>query len=388
MNTTTADRPPLYQRVQPPHADPQQQLSPRPTAPRQPLTLQPRTAPPSWLGGRHLPDGIKTQFLHSDDAFARRYWIVDNSGSMATTDGHRIVANPSPRFVSSSRWAELGDALRFHAETAVSLRAPTEFRLLNPPVGTPQLVVCGDDAVAAPTVQLGTVHAFADRTPAHRHELAAAFALADSAPTGRTPLCGQIREVVAQVRRDAGLLRAGGKRVVVVIASDGAATDGDVAEALRPLRELPVWLVVRLCTDDVAVVNYWNSIDEDLELEMDVLDDLEAEAKEVKGLNPWLTYGAPLQRLREWGTAAKVFDRIDEKALAAPELQELCTLILGPTAADLPPPDADWRAFQDALESIMAKQPPVWDPTRKKHRPWFSASKLRKAFKGGACTVM
>lgn len=379
MNTTaadrtTADRPPLYQQLQ---------LTPCSTAPR-----QPRTAPPSWLGGRQLPDGIKAQFLRSSDAFARRYWIVDNSGSMATTDGHRITTNPSPRFVNSSRWAELGDALRFHAETAVSLRAPTEFRLLNPPVGAPRITVCGDDAVAAPPVQLGANHEFADRSPAHRHELAGAFALAHSAPIGRTPLCGQIREVVAQIQRDEQFLRACGKRVVVVIASDGAATDGDVAEALRPLRELPVWLVVRLCTDDAAVVDYWNSIDEDLELEMDVLDDLEAEAKEVKGPNPWLTYGAPLQRLREWGTAEKVFDFIDEKALAASELQDLCALILGPTAADLPSPDADWHAFQAALESIMAKQPQVWDPTRKKNRPWFSASKLRKAFKGGDCTVM
>lgn len=47
-----------------------------------------------------------------------------------------------------------------------------------------------------------------------------------------------------------------------VIASDGAATDGDVADALRPLHDLPVWLVVRLCTDDDNVVNYWNRIDE------------------------------------------------------------------------------------------------------------------------------
>ena len=60
-----------------------------------------------------------------------------------------------------------------------------------------------------------------------------------------------------------------------VIASDGEATDGDIAAALRPLRDLPAWVVVRLCTDDDRVVQYWNEIDEDLELDMDVLDRVE-----------------------------------------------------------------------------------------------------------------
>ena len=40
--------------------------------------------------------------------------------------------------------------------------------------------------------------------------------------------------------------------------SDGAATDGDVSEAMKPLQNLPVWVVVRLCTDDDSVVQYWN----------------------------------------------------------------------------------------------------------------------------------
>mgnify|MGYP003385803387 FL=1 len=49
--------------------------------------------------------------------------------------------------------------------------------------------------------------------------------------------------------------------VVVTIATDGESSDGDIAAAMRPLQALPVWVVIRLCTDDERVVNYWNTID-------------------------------------------------------------------------------------------------------------------------------
>ena len=79
------------------------------------------------------------------------------------------------------------------------------------------------------------------------------------------------------MREEEPRLRAQYQRAVVTIASDGAATDGNIEDAMRPLRDLPVWCVVRLCTDDDQVVEYWNNIDEDLELDMDVLDDLSGE---------------------------------------------------------------------------------------------------------------
>ena len=47
----------------------------------------------------------------------------------------------------------------------------------------------------------------------------------------------------------------------MVIATDGKPTDGDLGEMLQTFKNLPVWIVVRLCTDNDKVVDYWNDLD-------------------------------------------------------------------------------------------------------------------------------
>lgn len=326
----------------------------------------------AYLDSLGVPPGLASGFGRSISDFSLRIWIVDNSGSMQTSDGKRIVEGPNGKtgVVASSRWEELSDSLRWHAKLAAAAHAPTELRLLNTPAGRASQVV---------SVGHGDVDA----------ELAAVDELVRSSPTGRTPLCAQISAVSKRIQAEAPRLRQSGQRVVVVIASDGAATDGDVAQALRPLQSLPVWVVVRLCTDSEEVVEYWNKIDEDLELDMDVLDDLAGEAQEVVSANGWLTYASQMHRLREWGCASKIFDLLDEKRLSASEMRALVEAVLGGAACDLPNPQLDWDGFENALKAVLDKTPLVWDPLRRCKQPWFSVSKLRRQYgKGGGCCVM
>ncbi len=172
--------------------------------------------------------------------------------------------------VSSSRWTELTTSLKFHASLANVACSPTQFRLLN--LGTP--------------VVLGRVDNVG-QTAMH----AKLLTLLDGLPYGQTPLCTHIDDIVKEVKKLAPELRANGHKAVVVIATDGEASDGNVAQALKPLKNLPVLLMVRLCTDQGAIVEYWNNIDRELELSMDVVDDLFGEAHEIYRHNKWITYG-------------------------------------------------------------------------------------------------
>lgn len=239
-----------------------------------------------FLQSNAFPPGLVDAVVRSRATFAHRYWIVDNSGSMASADGQRLVTgvgNPG-KLVRCTRWEEAVDMLHFHAALAAALAAPTTFMLLNPPAnGAPQTIVVADAQSAS------TLHT----------SLAAG-------PGGLTPLCQAVRNVATAVLADEHAIRAAGRRVVVVILSDGLPSDGDLALALAPLARLPVWLVVRLCCDEQPVLDFWSNVDASLEIEMDVLDDLRGEAAECAKKNGWLAYGPALHRLREWGIQDKV----------------------------------------------------------------------------------
>lgn len=146
-------------------------------------------------------------------------------------------------------------------------------------------------------------------------------------PGGGTPLCHHVNQVVEQITAIAPELRAAGKKASLIICSDGEASDGDITAALRPLHNLPVWVVIRLCTDEDPVVSYWNNIDSQLELNMDVLDDPISESIEVSKVNKWLTYGTPLHRLREFGVTSKEMDLLDEAKLSVESMRTICAFM-------------------------------------------------------------
>jgi hypothetical protein len=138
-----------------------------------------------------------------------------------------------------------------------------------------------------------------------------------------------------EIRQYESVLRAAGQVACIVIATDGEASDGDIMEALRPLQQLPVMIVLRLCTDESKTVEYWNDVEKDLEMRLDVLDDWCGEASEVKRMNGWLTYGEPLHRMRESGMMMKELDSLDESVLSFESFQRVCEMLYGKEEIDV-----------------------------------------------------
>jgi hypothetical protein len=332
--------------------------------------------------------GLARQLSANATAFANRIWVVDNSGSMIITDGHRIVPTCDGNITETrvSRWEELQDTIMYHAEMAGALNSPTVFRLLNDPgrqVGPQELSVAQDPPGVGDVRQ--DIRRI--RTVIQRAE-----------PMGVTPLTSHIIQIQHSLQFMAPRLRREGKRVAVILATDGLPTDeegfgGDeitqeFVQALKSLKGLPIWLVIRLCTDEAKVTDFYNSLDGKLELSLEVLDDFLGEAQEVHRHNKWLNYSMTLHRCRELGYHDRLFDLIDERPLTRGELRDFCGLLFGFETSQIPDPNTDWNGFVAFVQTNVALEPQQYSPIKKKILPLIHVRALNKVYGEKKCTVM
>uniref|UniRef100_A0A061S034 Uncharacterized protein n=1 Tax=Tetraselmis sp. GSL018 TaxID=582737 RepID=A0A061S034_9CHLO len=325
------------------------------------------------LGG---PIGLSKVLLSGATTVPIRFWIVDNSGSMATDDGTRLVPSSSApgnfNTVRSTRWEELRDVILLHARLAEALKSRIDIHLLNNPRSTqaPQFLSLGSTSCECPSVS----------SASNLQQLLTAL---NTQPTGTTPLTEAVQTVTGLIAQVSPRFRKNGQTAVVVLATDGLPDDPDsFVPAVVELQRLGcVWLVVRLCTNSQDVLDYWNTLDQHLEAPLEVLDDPSGEAASVYDLNPWLTYGLPLHTLRESGIQNKLFDLLDEKQLIGSQVAELCSLLFG--CEGLPNPEVDWPAFAEKLGIYLSVTDPAFCPTSSTLKPWVNLQVLKRQFDKG-----
>lgn len=360
-----------------------------------------------------------------------RFWVVDNSGSMQIGDGHRIVgrAGGKSKAVACTRWEEIKEAVKYHAQMAAVLDSPTIFKVRPLRFLVPLRIVassciyissgeidskllCYRTHVAVGTCcQNQLLNDPGMRTAPQKFSVCehgpdnsqAEVARANDimrkvSPSGVTPLTKHLWEIADHVAAMADELRRNDKTVAVILATDGLPTDDqgyggegitdEFISALRSLEGLPVWTVIRLCTDEKSVKQFYNSLDGQLEISLEVIDDYMGEAREVYRQNPWITYGMPLHRCRELGYHDRLFDLLDERPLTAGEARSFCCLILGLDELHLPDPAADASGFLKMVNNALEREQLQWNPMKKKMMPWILTKQLKKSFSSRNCAIM
>lgn len=313
--------------------------------------------------------------------FVHFFWIIDNSASTTANDGHRIRwtnGNNSgiPIFEECRRWDEIVETTKYNIRLAELIDAPTSYRLLNHP-GPP---------FESQFFNISSRMTRPQGTTLEDEVNDAIHIMSNINPNGATPLTDHIIAIRTKIN---SMKRRNGEKVVIVIATDGTPTDiecratqqahDSFTAAVRSFYNLDVHLVVRLSTDEKSVVNFWSELDSAPEVPLDVLDDYVSEAKEVHKLNPWLTYGLPIHRMREMGMDDKLFDDLDEKAYDLGEIRQfLCILFDDRGIPDLCA--HDWMCFCNYMNQILKTEKTVYNPIQKKMTPWVDMKVLRNIY--------
>ena len=322
--------------------------------------------------------GLVNLLTSHRENFAARIWILDNSGSMAIGDGYRIVQTSNQRTEGQrvTRWEELTQMVVEQAEVASSLNLFTEFHFLNDP----------GPAIGSQTFAVGRGKYQVPQEVSQVRNL-----MLKAKPVGVSPLQTPLQVIAQKIRKNRNQLMLTNRRVTVVIVTDGVPTDEDGTEsdataneeflsALRCLEDLPVWVVVRLCTSEQKVVDFWNNLDAQVNLQLEVLDDHLSEAKEVARYNKWINYALPLHRVREMGCSDRVVDLVDERKLTMQEVRQFCLVVLGAKPENLPDPTVSWNAFVKGLQAELLNFADQWDPIRRKMRPWVDIKALNQMY--------
>ena len=320
---------------------------------------------------------------------------------MNAADGHRVVQNSEHKIsnVSCTRWEEVTSTLLWHASFSAMMKAPTAIRLVHAPsLDQPQ--------------QVGI--ALSDQVD-EKSEIASLSEILQQTPSGSGGgQLSHLREMITScLQVPMELLKS--KSMAIVYVTDRLPVDEDgregdhvtqaFLETLNLLQGSPVWVVVRLSTDEQRVVDFYNDLDVKMELvsvemsggmtpgqiHLDVLDDYVSEAGAVHEHNAWLNYAYPLHLCRESVVKYPIFDALNDRPLSHDELVDFMTLLFdrNQQAWALQPlanPTTHYADFRAEISELNRKTGTLYDPIRRRVVPWIDMGHLDRIYSSQSST--
>eukprot|EP00935_MAST-01C_sp_MAST-1C-sp1_P000168 g168.t1 len=321
------------------------------------------------------------------------YYVIDNSGSMGAHDG-KVFEIDAQGVISKrgwgsvTRWEEAASKVRQISRYNIARGMCAYYYLLNPRRDNHWEegidYVCVDPASSdAEQKQNGVLFA----------KLLNSFNI-----RGSTPL-----DSITSVLRDRLLSSGSEGRNISIPVCYNIITDGEPnnkrlfeaqLRALASTNGLSIFLTINLCTDNDSVTTYYNSLDRTVGNELnglEVLDDLEAEQREVWQQNRFFVYSYDLHVCRMAGCNSKVADLMDEEPMCCFHAAKLTKELLRGPAPDSAPDSAGspglpaslpvWAHEPDAyLDVIGRANRRVYDWRARSFKPLINTENLRRKF--------
>ena len=113
-------------------------------------------------------------------------------------------------------------------------------------------------------------------------------------------------------------------------------------------------------------------------MDIKVLDDMHREATDIAETNPWLTYGEPLHRAREFGMMVPALDVLRDRQLTRNEVHAVVEMLLSSESEpSLPhPEEQSWSEFVSTAQNIVRTSTGVYSPLQEETQPWILIDKL------------
>lgn len=221
-----------------------------------------------------------------------RYYILDDSGSMEMSDGE-IYNEATGKMIKDSRYNEMKSSV------------------------TPNFNICASAKIRSlfSTLNTGSVEINPDSTKTQK-DYQNEFSQITRTTNGATPLLADLESLKEHMKQTPG-------KKFLVIYSDGVSSDGDITNVLIEIQKMNVNIVIRLCTDEQSVVDYWEQLDAIPELKLDIIDSYEDEKISIAKKNPSLNYTYHFHRLREFGLTMGEIEKLDEISLTEGQISRL-----------------------------------------------------------------